>query len=761
LATPVVERPAAQENQNTPPAETYSPATSKTKARRSQTAATTEIAQTTDAEIAGTDKMKSSSPDKLVEANRHKDKRSKLGYVVLLTMTLMFVVNTNATAEPGSATAPGTDGDSTNAAESHGVSFVPGVETDLSNSIVETPAGDKLLELAQKQFPNGISASETNLFLGVASGDGFEYYRTRSKIEDEPTNSEVWPESRVIRADRLAWLCKDPDASKLVTSRGIEIEGIRIINELDLSEDSIAFPLSMSRCAFPEGIRLWKSHLNTLDLRGTWVNRTFMARGLKVDGDLYLGNDFQLNGCLQLRGATIGGELNCGGGRFYSLIDDDFAIDAEQAKIDGGVTMMKVETVGRVEFGGATIGQGLVLIESHLAGSRVFWALDAEKADIEGDVTFIGTTIDGQVDFSFAKIKGLITCSDARFFNANSETYALTAPHAEIGGITFDGKCKITGGMLLYGAIINGDMILNGGQFVNTDTNKDALSVESAEIKGSLFLEKQIQVDGTFNLAGANIEHLLAVDVTNSMGNVLMDLRSTKVGVLLDDSNSWPAANHLLLNNFAYDQIDDPLDWKSRIKWLQLQPNKDYLPQPYVQLAEYFRKTGHDVEAAQVMIAKNDNYAGHLPWYSLSHLWYSVIGKLVGYGYKTGRAFGLSLVFIIVGTLVFRFGHRRDLILPSDDKVYSFHGDELKVKKSHPVFNPFIYSLEMFVPLVKLGMDEYWRPNAERGRPLYRTRKRTLLTTDGLLRCYLWIHILAGWVLTTLWVGGLTGLVKT
>jgi hypothetical protein len=231
--------------------------------------------------------------------------------------------------------------------------------------------------------------------------------------------------------------------------------------------------------------------------------------------------------------------------------------------------------------------------------------------------------------------------------------------------------------------------------------------------------------------------------------------------VLLDDSNSWPAENHLLLNNFAYDQIDNLIGVKSRIRWLHLQPQKDYLPQPYVQLAEYFRKTGHDVEAEQVMIAKNDDYAGRLPWYSLSHLWYSLIGKLVGYGYKTGRAFGLSLIFIIAGTFIFQFGHHCNLILPSDDRVYSFNAGVLKVKKSQPVFNPFIYSLEMFVPLVKLGMDDYWRPSAERGHPLFRTQKRTFVTTDGLLRCYLWIHILAGWVLTTLWVGGLTGLVKT
>jgi hypothetical protein len=98
-------------------------------------------------------------------------------------------------------------------------------------------------------------------------------------------------------------------------------------------------------------------------------------------------------------------------------------------------------------------------------------------------------------------------------------------------------------------------------------------------------------------------------------------------------------------------------------------------------------------------------------------------------------------------------------------------------KELYPKFNAFIYSLETFVPLVKLGLDEYWMPNANRGQDLHiLRRKRTgevrlpstreagklsALKVGSLLRCYYWFHITAGWVLTTLWVGGLTGLLKT
>jgi hypothetical protein len=87
-----------------------------------------------------------------------------------------------------------------------------------------------------------------------------------------------------------------------------------------------------------------------------------------------------------------------------------------------------------------------------------------------------------------------------------------------------------------------------------------------------------------------------------------------------------------------------------------------------------------------------------------------------------------------------------------------------RVSEDYPKFNPFVYSVETFVPLVKLGIGEKWTPNANRGAPLNVGTLGLLgfpRTWGSLLRYYLWFHIIAGWVLTTLWVGGLTGLAKT
>jgi hypothetical protein len=49
--------------------------------------------------------------------------------------------------------------------------------------------------------------------------------------------------------------------------------------------------------------------------------------------------------------------------------------------------------------------------------------------------------------------------------------------------------------------------------------------------------------------------------------------------------------------------------------------------------------------------------------------------------------------------------------------------------------------------VVDLGMAKYWIPDANK-------------LWGAVIRCYMWVHISAGWILTTLLIVGLTGLVK-
>src|SRR5437868_4620252 len=70
-----------------------------------------------------------------------------------------------------------------------------------------------LLDLAKKKFAaEGLTAAEEKLFTNAEKGELISGSVDGDK-EANPNTADNWPSQRVIRADRLAWLCTDRDAS--------------------------------------------------------------------------------------------------------------------------------------------------------------------------------------------------------------------------------------------------------------------------------------------------------------------------------------------------------------------------------------------------------------------------------------------------------------------------------------------------------------------------------------------------------------------
>ena len=111
-------------------------------------------------------------------------------------------------------------------------------------------------------------------------------------------------------------------------------------------------------------------------------------------------------------------------------------------------------------------------------------------------------------------------------------------------------------------------------------------------------------------------------------------------------------------------------------------------------------------------------------------------------------------------------GYLGGLITPPSESAYAEGDtgivipgdDDRQLSVVYPRFNFLVYSVDTFVPLIDLHQGKYWLPNANRGHEIPKIKG---LHTGGLLRLYLWIHILMGWLLSTLLVVGLTGLVRT
>lgn len=619
-----------------------------------------------------------------------------------------------------------------------------------------------------------------------------------------------------IRGDLLSWLCTDPQATAQVTYRGISVVGAEVVKEVDLKWAKISFPIRASDCVFNDGIDLANSHIAFLGLTNSIVT-DLEASEAHFEGSVDL-KDTRVTDGVSLVGATIDGNLKCDGGHFIGKGTAP-ALNATGAEVKGNVSLLNdFKACGGVVLTAARIDRDLDCKNSKFISKGKIPAIDANGVEVKGSVflSYDGFEADGRVNLAAAKIDGSLDCVGGKFI-ANDKELAFFARNIVVKGSVLLRNVVAKGGVDLVRARINGNLECDGSQFVE-EGESPALSVNTAEVNGNVYLRKGLapfgfKAEGKVDLVGTKIDgnldceggqfigkdaapaldastakiegfasfkkgfadgkvELMAARVAvgliwyhiNSPEKATLDLHLTKVGTLQFSRDSWPTQGHLYLDGLTYDQIDStpPPDVKTQLGWLKLQPQDNrFLSQPFEQLAGVLRKMGLEEDARVVMIAKNQEQARYVQWRP-EWLWYGLFGHLIGYGYSPWRAFDISLIVIGIGWWLFRRGYRRGLVTPTGDTEYNVEKDGVHLSSTdYPQFDAFIYSLETFVPLVKLGIGEHWSPNANRNALAGDNRLRFPPKTGRWLRCYLWFHIIAGWVLSALWVGGITGLAKT
>jgi hypothetical protein len=130
-----------------------------------------------------------------------------------------------------------------------------------------------------------------------------------------------------------------------------------------------------------------------------------------------------------------------------------------------------------------------------------------------------------------------------------------------------------------------------------------------------------------------------------------------------------------------------------------------------------------------------------------------VFGKVTGYGHRPWRPFWLGLVVIAIGWAVFWLGFQTPGVMAST-----------KDTPAHAKPNAIIYSIDLFVPVIDLRQATLWQPDPDKKGTVTIQRLKsnpTVPVSGRCLRWWMWFHIAAGWVLTTLFVVGLTGLIRS
>jgi hypothetical protein len=332
----------------------------------------------------------------------------------------------------------------------------------------------------------------------------------------------------------------------------------------------------------------------------------------------------------------------------------------------------------------------------------------------------------GEVRLDGARVKGGLMMDYARLSNPGA--IALTADQIGVEGGMFLRGAAAEGEIRLRSARITGPFSLAGATLSNSDGF--ALNAERVTVDGGVFCHDGFASDGEIRLRGVRVtgqfdlgavpvhtaaDRLGAGDLKPSRISGSVDLRHARIGTLRDDPGTWPS--QLRFDGLTYDDLAPPLTAGQRLRWLDRTAD-GFQPQPYEQLASWYRSIGHDQDARRVLLTRQrKRRAGLRP---AARFWGAVQDGLVGYGYRPWLA-GLWLLGLLTcGTAYFSANH------PQPATPHQDTG-----------FNAFGYTLDLILPVINLGQQSSWNP-------------------QGTGQAIAYALIIGGWVLATALVAGIT-----
>jgi hypothetical protein len=158
-------------------------------------------------------------------------------------------------------------------------------------------------------------------------------------------------------------------------------------------------------------------------------------------------------------------------------------------------------------------------------------------------------------------------------------------------------------------------------------------------------------------------------------------------------------------------------------------------PDAYHSVERLLRGLGHSDDANKIGMAQakrlRKEKMSFFPW-----LWSLFLDILVGNGYAPGKSLLWALGIIAVGAYVFR----RDRMVYLVDKPT---GVEKDLNASIPYFS-LLYSLDLFVPAVNLGVASHWQPQPQRAGLFY----------------WMYCQKVLGWILVPIGVLAFSGIIK-
>ena len=521
-----------------------------------------------------------------------------------------------------------------------------------------------------------------------------------SDPSNDPAHADTWSADRNIRADLIQWLLVDRRAIELEHLIGIRVLGARIMGELKLGYVHAPVPLVLRKCSIPAEIELAYAELPGLSLKGSSTDEIY-APGIKVDGLLEMGEGFHAAGVVFMSGATIDGEADFGGGHFSHSRGTPRGWGGVWSSFpnnDPALVITYAQFRGPVWMCCGFESQGATLLFN---------------SSFAGDLFFFGSRFVGSKGYALGFEEAEIT-GDVNFTDASM---GINPPHpSEFKGIVDFATAKF-----------GGNMDFTGTRFTGAPSEPHGLYATLTNIKGGMFWRN--------------------VALTN---DAFLNLGGAQVGYLIDDAQSWPKPGKLNIGGLKYQGLGLPDDVLSRLHWVGL--NAPLNPQPYDQLAKFYRSIGSNSQADQVLIARDEMLYSNSDW--PNYVWGKLLKITIGYGHQPLRAIVWSMMVVAIGTVMVATGKRAGVIRLTWPET-------TPPPSGHPTagLNSLLYSLDVFLPFVNLHQEHYWWPD-EAASGECAVLGRRIGIRGSVLRSYLWAQIIAGWLLSAIFLAAVTGLIR-
>ena len=371
-------------------------------------------------------------------------------------------------------------------------------------------------------------------------------------------------------------------------------------------------------------------------------------------------------------------------------------IDLRNAEVTHDTRLARCRLEGGVNFSKSIFTDGLSLEGSVFRGPANF-----EEMKVGRGLSLQDAVFEAGADFDQVEVAGVLQAGGTGFETTNSPA---SFNNLKVGGTACFTNATFAGAVEFKCSRFGGDLRLDGARFTHATA---FASFEGLKVEGSTSFWQA-------RFAGY-------VSLKDSRFNAL-DLAGVH----------WPEHEYgewLWLNGAAYQRISagaERSSWSNLLALVNRSAHRSaYSTDIYSSLAEFYRREGYPREANQFLIAQKRQERAEV-LHGLEWCWSLFLDGFVGYGRSPGRALFWSTLIVLTGVLVFR----PDRMEP---RTTNLKADN---------YSAFWYSVDLFLPLIKLQDADLWKPK------------------DDVWFARFWsrLHTMLGWALIPIAVAAWTGM---